>query len=653
MAIRKLFSGVGLVVLASLVLVSTLVTDQLFKGVRIDLTENNLYTLSDGSKNIVENIQRPVNLYFFFSKEGTREALAWRNYAKQVQELLEEFALASDGKVRLHVVDPEPFSEEEDQAAEYGLEPVSLGAGDPVYFGLAAAAVEAEDATGEGLSQSEIIPFFQPDRQEFLEYDIARLIYQVSLKQKPKVGLLSGLDIQGGFDMMQRTPKQPWVISQQLSQLFDVEVLPFELDEIEADIELLVIVHPKALSKSAQYAIDQHVLRGGRALVFVDPFAEQDVSPMAGAVAADRSSDLPALFRAWGITYDPLNIVGDYQLALQVSLQQGMPPVKHLGILQFTDQNHVSDDMIISQLETLNFSTVGYISHSSGATTTFAPLLQTTEYAMPIAADKLSYMSSPTDLAKDFKPTGEHYVVAARLSGKAKTAFPDGVPVEDTAEDKGDDNATEGAEAASDNDKAPTANKTVNADQLKEGEINVLVVADTDILSDRLWVQVQQFFGQQIAQPFADNGAFYINSVDNLSGSSDLMSIRSRGRFLRPFTVVQEMQREAEADFREKEQGLQQRLEETEQRLMTLQGQRDDKGNQLTLSPEQEAEVIRFQEEKLRIRKDLRSVQHQLNRDIDQLDVWLKLINIALVPAILTVFVILVALVRRRKAAVR
>lgn len=647
MAIRKLFSGVGLVVLASLVLVSTLVTDQLFKGVRIDLTENNLYTLSDGSRNIVENIQRPVNLYFFFSKEGTREALAWRNYAKQVQELLEEFALASNGQVRLHVVDPEPFSEEEDQAAEYGLEPVSMGAGDPVYFGLAAAAVESEDAGKDSLSKSEIIPFFQPDRQEFLEYDIARLIYQVSLKKKPKVGLLSGLDIQGGFDMMQRTPKKPWVISQQLGQLFDVVELPFELDEIDDEIELLIVVHPKALSKSAQYAIDQHVLRGGRALVFVDPFAEQDMSPMAGSVAADRSSDLPELFKAWGITYDPLNIIGDYQLALQVSLQQGMPPVKHLGILQFTDQNHVSDDMIISQLETLNFSTVGYMSHESDATTTFTPLLQTTEYAMPIAADKLSFMSSPADLAKGFKPTGEHYVVAARISGRAKTAFPDGVPVEETTADE----SAEGAKVESDKETTPAAAKKTDTDQLKEGDINVLVVADTDILSDRLWVQVQQFFGQQIAQPFADNGAFYINSVDNLSGSSDLMSIRSRGRFLRPFTVVQEMQREAEADFREKEQGLQQRLEETEQRLMTLQGQRDDKGNQLTLSPEQEAEVIKFQEEKLRIPKELRSVQHQLNRDIEKLDLWLKLINIALVPAILTLFVIVVAFVRRRKAA--
>ena len=633
MGIRRLFSTVGLVVLAGLVLVSTLVTDAVFQGVRVDLTENKLYTLSDGSKNIASGLEQPVDLYFFFSREATKDALSWRNYGKQVQELLEEFELASDGKLRLRVIDPEPFSEEEDQAAAYGLEAVNLTAGgDAVYFGLAAQAEGGEKA-------ADVISFFQPDRQEFLEYDIARLIYQASRDQKPTVGLIADLEVNGGFDMMTQQRTQPWISISQLQELFNVKNLPRDLEEIEAGIDLLLIVHPKALPDNTLYAIDQFVLGGGRAMIFVDPLAEQDRSAMMGVPSSsDMASDLGKLFAAWGITYDPLMFVGDYQLALPVQIEPGRPPVKHLAILQLTEENHgVKDDIVISQLESINLSTAGYLQSAAGASTQFQPLLVSSEYAMPLVADKLMNIESPAELTVGFQPTGERYAFAARVTGPAKTAFPDGVPVESN-EDKDD--------AAAPEEKQPKAS---DAEQRLEGHINLVVVADTDLLSDRLWVQLQSFFGQQIAQPFADNNAFLTNSVDYLSGSSDLIQIRSRGRFIRPFTVVQDMNREAQAAFHEKEQNLQQQLQATEQKLMELQSQRDDKGNVLTLTPEQEQEIVRFEEQKLSIRKQLRDVQHQLNKDIDALAFNLKLINIAAVPALLTLLVIVVALIRRRR----
>ncbi|MCG8312277.1 MAG: Gldg family protein [Pseudomonadales bacterium] len=648
MAIRKLFSSIGLVILAVLVLVSTLISDALFQGVRIDLTENNLYTLSDGSKNIAAKVEQPVDLYFFFSREATKDALGWRNYGKQVQELLEEFELASNGQLKLHVIDPEPFSAEEDQAAEYGLEAVNLAAGgDAVYFGLAAETSE---------SAVEIIPFFQPDRQEFLEYDIARLIYQVSRATKPKIGLLSDLQVDGGFDMMTRQSKQPWITFAQLKELFDVKKLPRDLDEIEADIDLLLIVHPKALPDSTLYAIDQFVLAGGRAMIFVDPFAEQDTESMMGMpAAADLSSDLGKLLSSWGVAYDPLSFVGDYHLALPVSVEPGRPPVKHLAILQLTEDNHaVAEDQVISQLESINFSTAGAIKAMADATTEFQPLLHSSEHAALIDAEKLATLRNPAELTVGFQPSGERYVFAARVTGKATTAFPNGVPVDsaDSEASEAGGESVAGTEEVENNSgqNAPEEASHQSAEQLKEGTVNLVVVADTDVLSDRLWVQLQSFFGQQIAQPFADNNAFFTNAVDYLSGSSDLISIRSRGRFIRPFTVVQDMNREAQADFQEKEQSLQQQLEATEQKLLALQSQRDDKGNELTLSAEQEQEIIRFQEQKLSIRKELREVQHQLNKDIDQLGYRLKLLNIALVPLLLTLFVIAVAIFRRRKA---
>lgn len=643
MGIRRLFSTVGLVVLAGLVLVSTLITDALFQGMRIDLTENNLYTLSDGSKNIADALEQPVNLYFFFSREATKDALAWRNYGKQVRELLAEFELASNGNIKLHVIDPEPFSEEEDQAAEYGLEAVNLNpGGDPVYFGLAATMVDSAKA-------AEVIPFFQPDRQEFLEYDIARLIYQAGRKDKPTVGVISDLQINGGFDMMTRQSTQPWIVISQLEELFNVKNLSRELEEVEDSIDLLLLVHPKALPDSTRYAIDQYVLAGGRAIIFVDPFAEQDRSPMmAGPASADMASDLPQLLAAWGVNYDPLQFIGDYQLALPVSVQQGRPPVKHLAILQLTEDNHaVEEDIVISQLESINLSTAGFLQPADNASTSFQPLLQSSEYAMPIVADKLATLRDPAELTVGFQPSGEKYVFAARISGEAKTAFPNGVPIESNAENEASETDEEADQSQQTKDDAESVDKV--EPQIKTGNINLVIVADTDVLSDRLWVQVQSFFGQQVAQPFADNNAFFVNTVDYLSGSSDLISIRSRGRFIRPFTVVQEMNREAQEAFHEQEQRLQQQLEETEQKLIALQNQRDDKGNELSLSPEQQQEIEQFEERKLAIRKQLRDVQHQLNKDIDRLGFQLKLINIVAVPLVLTIIVIIAAVMRRRR----
>lgn len=647
MRINKWFSSAGLVLLALTVLFSTLFTDWLFKGVRFDLSEGNLYTLSDGSKKIVRELPQPLELSFYFSQAATRDAQGWRAYAKQVQELLEEFALASDGKLKLHVIDPEPFSEDEDRAAASGLQAINAGNGDKVFFGLVAQAqVQSPAATGdtsteEDNARTEVIAAFQPDRQEFLEYDIAKLVYQVSQQRKPKIALISDLDVQGGgFDMMMRQPSQPWAAIAQLEQLFELVKLTGSEQEISAtDYQLLLVIHPKTVPDALLFAIDQYVLKGGHALIFVDPFAEQEPA-FAGP---ERSSDLGRLFKAWGVEYDKQQFIGDAQLALQVN-GPSREPVRHLGILQLSDRNLARDNPIASKLETLHLSSAGFLRHASGAKTRFEPLMQSSEYAMPLPVEKLNELTDPRVLVQGFTPTGERYALAARIGGDLVSAFPEGVPPSENQPDK---DAADKAASKKTPEKKPADDEYLKTSR---NPANVVIVADTDVLSDRLWVQVHQFFGQQVMQPFADNGDFFFNSVDVLSGSADLIGIRGRGRFFRPFTRVQDMQRQAETSFQQVQESLNARLQEIEGKLAELQQQQGDDGNVITLTPEMQSDLLTFQQEKLEIRKQLREVQHQLNKDIEQLDFRLKLINIAGVPLLLTLLVIGFAVVRRRQA---
>lgn len=642
MTLKRLFSSAGLVVIAAVVLASTLIVDKLH-GLRLDLTEGKLYTLSDGTLNIVRNMPSDVDLFFYFSHDATREALGWRNYAQQVRELLEELRMASGGRIKLHVIEPEPFSEEEDQAAEYGLEAVRLTeGGDPVYFGLAAMKVSPADKDGNKSADTpEVISFFQPDRQAHIEYDVAKLIYQAARAGKPKIAMISGLDLKGGWDMMTRQPTEPWVSYQQMSQLFDVTSLSTDVEQIGKEYSLLVLVHPKELPPSLLYAIDQYALQGGHVLAFMDPFAEQDKNVFGEGA---RSSELGNLLAAWGVQFDGKKVVGDYKLGVPVNAGLESGPVKHIGILRMTEANHASDDMIIRQLESINMSSAGSLSKVEGSQVEFKPLLLTTDAAATFDGEKLQGLTNPETLMDGFKPTGERLVLAAQVSGEVKSAFPEGAPVKESKKEEGDNKDTKAADK-------PTEKPAELPAHLASGKIQVMVVADSDVLSDRMWVQVHQFFGRKVAQPFADNGTFLVNAVDVLAGSPDLISIRSRGRFTRPFTVVDNMQTQAESEFREIEKDLKARLDATESKLNEMQNTRDDKGNLMTLTKEQQDEILKFQQEKVGIRKQLRDVQHQLNRDIENLELVIKVINITAVPTALTLLVLLLSLFRRRRAS--
>lgn len=623
------FSKAGLIGLVVIVLIVTGVINLVFKSLRIDLTEDNLYTISDGTRNILNTLEKPITLRFFYSDKQTEDMPQLRNYAKRVRELLDEYTLKAGGNIKLEVIDPEPFSEEQDKAAEYGLQAARLRVGSPeIYFGLV--------AQTEG-DKKEVISFFQNEREEFLEYDLSQLIYKLGRSGSAKVGVISSLSAQGSINPVTREPTAGMVAVTQLEEQFEVTYLDAGADKIDQDIAILLLIHPKELSEQTQYAIDQFALKGGNLLVFVDP--NSDKERYQNHRVSDTASNLDKLFEAWGFEMEKEKVIADSGYAHTLNPGNNMRPVRHLGVLGIRKETLSQEDVITKNLESINLATAGSLKPKEGATTQFVPLVQSSHQAMLMDSERFKFLFDPSVLFNDFKASGESYTIAARVFGPAKTAFPDGFKAPDPVEESSGAEKTENV-----NEKHEHLSKSTQ-------DINVLVFADTDILTNELWVRVQNFFGRQMASPFADNGAFLVNAVDNMQGNADLISIRTRGRFSRPFVKVDALKREAEADFRVKEEALQDRLQKTEVKLGELQQQKEGE-EILNLSPEQQQEVENFQREKLKIRKELREVQHQLNKDIENLGTQLKLINIALVPFLLTILALFVRLYRKRGVAV-
>lgn len=618
---RTLYSGAGLLAIALAFLAFNILSGLLFSQSRLDLTEQKLYSLSEGTQRILKELKTPLELEFFFSDELARELPAVRLYAQRVQELLNSYARLAPEYIRLKVTDPKPFSGEEDRAAELGLQgaPLQQG-GDSLYFGLSGR-VKAEEGAQ---ALSEAIPFFQQSREELLEYEISRLIQNLANPERPVLGLLSTLSMEGGFDMRTQQPTGPWMLLEEIRQRFRIQALPPQIEQIPAEVSVLMLVHPKALPESTLYAIDQFVLRGGKLLAFVDPYSEADDDmglpglPGLEPESPSHASSMPALFKAWGLRLIPEQVVADPSYALSVAVDEQSRPVRHPAWLSMPAQTLNQQDVISTELENLTLATAGALEPLAGASTRFTPLLQSSNAALLLDAQRFVGLENPKGLLRGLQAEGKTYTLAARLQGSAQSAFPNGI-----------EGHKDGLTSAS--------------------AINLIVMADTDVLTDRLWVQVQDFFGQSVPHPWADNASWVINALDNLSGSDALISVRSRGRYSRPFTRVQALQRTAEAQFLEQEERLQQRLTETERQLAELQN--DEPGHALEMSPEQQRTLQQFLHEKLAIRKELREVRYQLNADIEALGTRLRLVNILLMPVLLTLGVLVWLWQRRRKTA--
>jgi len=611
---KSTFGRVGLIAISAIFIVAVSLTNTLFRGVRLDLTENRLYTLSDGTIRILESIPEPVNVYFFFSDKATADTSYLRTYAGRVREMLQEFVQYSDDKLRLTLVDPIPFSEDEDRAAEFGLQGINLGTSpEAIYMGIAAT---------NSVGDEEIIAFLDPGKETFLEYDLAKLIDTLSNPKRPVIGLISDLPMTGQFDPQTRRMTESWIITSQIQQIFELRNLTRPISLIDDDIAVLMVVHPKQLSDETLYAIDQYILGGGKALMFVDPYSEADVpntdpNNPAAAMMASRASNLNRLLNPWGISIAGNEVIGDDRFALTVSGAGGRP-VRHIGLIGIDDSGLDKEDVVTASLSNINFAYAGWITLEDDAPSTITPLVQSSDQAGPISTSTLGFLRDPNQLRTDFAPTGTRYPVAVRVEGVVPSMFTT-VP-----EGKSAEHLTESRES-----------------------INVILIADTDLLTDRLWAQVQNFFGQRISTAFASNSDFVINALDNLSGSGDLISVRGRETYARPFTRVLELRRIAEDQFRQTEQQLQLELQETETKLRELQASREDR-SAIILTSEQEAELERFQQQRLQIRKELRQVQRGLDQKIEDLGTRLKIINIGLVPLLISVLSLVLLIIRRQ-----
>ena len=613
---RKLVTGTGLVVALALFLTLNIITNQALTSLRLDLTENKLYTLSKGSRNILKQLSEPVTIRLYYSAKEFANVPQLLNYGKRVRDMLEEYAAAGEGKIKLQVIDPEPFSEAEDEAVAYGVHQMPLSAnGEPGYLG-----VVGTNATDDQQS----LPLLSPDREDALEYELTKMIYALAHPKKRVIGVISTLPvIAAPPDPMTGRQRAPdWTSFALLKELYDIKQMTPDTATIAKDVDTLVVVHPKDLPRPTLYAIDQFVMKGGKAMIFVDPLAEQDQAqpdPEKPGVPPKLDSNLEPLFEKWGIKLVPEKVVGDPTAAVRVTFRgkRGPQEVEYLPWLQLQGATLNKDDFITNELNSVNIGTAGSLETLPNAKTKTVALLQTETSAGLIDRDAIIFVQNPAGLLENFKSDGKRHVIAMRVSGEAQSAFPDGRPL------------AEGEKSA-----PPDTDFSASA---KHG-INVIVVADTDLLADRFWVRMNSFGDMRMPEPFGNNGDFLINSIDNLGGNDDLISLRSRGQYTRPFKVVQTIQREAEARFRDRQRALQEKLSETEKKLAGLQGQHSDKD--MLLTPEQKTELEGFRQEQVKTRKELRAVQHELDANIEGLGTRLKFINTALVPLLIALLAI-------------
>ena len=635
---RRNALSIGGIVLALILFVAiNIVANRMLSTTRLDLTSDRLFTLSAGTKSVIAKIEEPLTIRFYFSDKLGREIPSYAVCATRIREMLQEYQNAARGKIKLEVIDPQPFSDQEDRAVASGLQgvPVNQG-GDLVYFGLAAA---------NSADKEEAIAFFQPERERFLEYDLTKIVYNLTIPKKPSVGLLTTLPFQG--DMRQRPP-EPWAIYSQLNQFFDLKMIERDTAAIPAEIGVLIIAHPQNLPDKTLYAIDQFVLRGGRALVFVDPHAEGEMTrPGMAAQTGLTASNLKRLFDAWGVEMVEGKVAGDRIAARRVNAGTDATRVRavdYLAWLSLRDDGHFNrSDILTAETGVLQMASAGILKPKEGATTTVTPLVRTSPQSTQIDVDAVKMQPDPVKILAEFKSDNQPYILAARIAGPVKSAFPDGAPAEPKKE---------GEETPA----SPAAAAAAPSEALKESKvpINVIVVTDTDLLEDRFWAQVQDFFGQRMIIPSASNGDFVVNAVDNLLGSDDLISLRTRGMSARPFLAVQEIQRDAELKFRAKERELTEKLRETEKKLSELQGQSQPQGSEAgrtIVSREQQEAIEKFRADMLGIRRELRDVQHELRRDIESLDMTLKFVNIGLVPILVGIAAVIVGVIRIRRRA--
>ena len=599
---------------------------------RLDVTEDGLFTLSHGTLATLARIDEPIELHFFLSDHLGREVPAYASYGLRVRELLAEVAAASGGRVILHEHDPKPFGRGEELAVSFGVQgvPVESG-GELAYFGLAGT---------NSVDDTETVPFFQPEREMLLEYDIARMIHALSDPEPTVVGVMGSLPVMGDMHAQaQGGVLVPWAVGRRMKTAFGVIHLPESIDDLPASVDVMMVVHPRAMSDRAIYELEQFLFRGGRALLFVDPRAESDTSVGPDA-ASSSTGGLGRLFEAWGIEVPDRRLVGDRSMALTINAGTAARPVpaKFLVWLGASTEHLAQDDPVSARLPVLNLASAGSIRQAEGSPLDLEPLITSSRNSGPIDVDAVRGLRPDVlGLLDGFRPDDDVHVLGARLTGDIATAFPDGPPPRTVAR-----SAAERAEA-------PDAPQLMRSRQ----PVNVILVADADLLQDRFWLRKRRFFGREVEEAIAGNADFVLNALGNLAGSDALLKLRSRGVSLRPFERIRALERDAASRFRDKERELQDKLRETREKIAGLEGVRTtedaltgERRVVVSLTEGQRAEVEALRGRMLSVRRQLHDVRRGLREEVESLEAWLRFANIGLVPIALSGVAIVVGLVR-------
>jgi ABC-type uncharacterized transport system involved in gliding motility auxiliary subunit len=683
--IRKLFHSdrgwiVGIAIaIALFVVLNTGLTG--VTGLRVDLTEDRLFTVSQGTRNIVNGVKEPIEFELYFSQTLLKQVALYGNYADRVRDVVNEIAAISDDKFTVTEFDPEPFSETEDDAVKAGLKGVPLDAsGEKVYFGLAARIGET----------TAVLPFFQPEREAFLEYDLSKLLYTAANPKKPVVGVISTLPLFGEFSPRSQGKKQ-WPIIDMLEETFEVRSIIDATEEVNDELDVLFLAHPANLTDDELYAIDQYLMSGGKALIMTDPHNEMARASLVAGRPMALTSNFNKMTSQWGVTVAEKKVLGDMKTARMVNAGKGgeTQAAPYLLWMSMRQDNINDSDAATRGVTAVNVASAGMIEVAENASVTVEPLLQTTKVSQVFDTGMIGIAETNIlGFLDKFQPGDKQLMVAARISGDAVSAFPDGPPKKpepakaeadkkdttkkdtvvkaESIKDSSLETATlPDAKAAKPESVTPPGDKAEEPKKKQRPHIaksqkplNVVLIADTDMLHERFWIRIQDFFGQRVMSPFSNNGDLVVNTLDNLSGSSDLISLRSRGTAQRPFTMVEALRADADQLYRKKEQDLVKRLAEAEKRIDELQGKSggvagDKPGGDVKLSEDQrksfDGEMQTLQTDLLAIRKELRTVQLDLRKDIERLNGWLRFINIGLVPIAVGVLAIVLGIVRARR----
>jgi ABC-type uncharacterized transport system involved in gliding motility auxiliary subunit len=607
---KTLISGAGLAVfLVILVLFNIIVS---YANLRWDATEEKIYSLSDGTKRILSSIEQPVTITFFFS-QSAEIPTQLKLYGKRVREFLAEYGRWSAGKVRLEVRDPRPDSDEEEWAQRYGMKAIQPPSGERIYCGLVFASADREEK----------IEFLEPSREQLLEYDVTRIIHNLQKRAKKKVGVISSLPLFGAPGP-QRDDRGKWLVVTELGKIYDVKEISSSDKELDKGLDLLMLVNPKQLSPELEYAIDQFVVGGGNVLLFMDPLAVSDPNPQQRFQTAQTS--MSRLLAVWGIEMDSGKVVADLENPTRIRMSNNMVDSSPVWI-SLRSGYFNRQEIVTARLESMLFPAAGALRKKDGAEAEFEVLARSGSNASLIESFKASLDSA--SLRRDMEPAGKPFTLAARFTGLFKSAFPDGPP--------------KAKEEKKPEDKAQTPHKAKG-----DKKATIVVVADADMLADDFYVQKSRVLGFTISNVFNDNLNFVANAVEYLTGSEDLISLRSRGTFERPFTAVLELEKRAQERWLSKEKELSAKAESANRRLRELEQQKDS-SQKMILSPEQEEEIKRFREERARINRELKEVRKNLRVDIDQLGTRLKAINIFLMPVLVSLGGLAFGIYRQRR----